>query len=178
MVMRSWGAAPVATTSNGEPPPESEFDSWLLPPLLGALLGSVTSVGAAPVGPLVTVDVAPVAVVSRFRPEDDALEDRAVLVGGAAVVVTGVDVFVLVCRVVRAVDEELELVVVCWLLGHSAAIPRSFWKTPIIDVSPTSTPAHPVLTAAPTFDSPATQAELQVTPRAKSEEAQASILVS
>ena len=129
-----------------------------------------------------TVDVAPVAVVSRFSPEDDALEVCAVLVGGAAVVVTGVDVLVLVWRVARAVDTELELelelVVVCRLLGHKAAIPRSFWKTPMIDVSPTSTPAHPVLTAAPIFDSPATQAELQVALRVKSDEAQASILVS
>lgn len=58
----------MATTSNGEPPPESEFDSWLLP--IGALLGSVTSVGAALVGSPEVVDV-----VSRFRPEDDdALE--------------------------------------------------------------------------------------------------------
>ena len=178
VVMRSCSAAPVATTSNGEPPPESEFDNWLVPPLLGALLGSVTSVGAAPVGFSVAVDVAPVAVVSRFSPEDDAREGCVVLVGGAAVVVTGVDVLVLVCKVVCAVDEELELVVVCWLLGHSAAIPRSFWKTPMIDVSPTSTLAHPVLTAAPIFVNPATQAELQVAPRAKSEETQASILVS
>lgn len=176
--MRSWGAAPVATTSNGEPPPESEFDSWLLPPtLLGALLGSVTSVGAAPVGPPATVDVAPVAVVSILRPEDDALEGRTVLVGGAAVVVTGVDVLVLVCRVVRAVDEDVELVVACSLLGHSAAIPRSFWKTPMIDVSPTSTPAHPVLTAAPIVAKPSTQAELQVAPRTKSDDTQPSILV-
>lgn len=92
-------------------------------------------------------------------------------------VVTGVDILVLVCRVVRAVDEELELVVACLLFGHSAATPRLFWKTPMMDVSPTSTPAHPVLTAAPIFANPAKQPELQVAPRLKSEETQASILV-
>lgn len=38
-------AAPVATTSNGLPPPESEFESWLLPAgvpvLVGAAVGSL-----------------------------------------------------------------------------------------------------------------------------------------
>jgi len=163
----------VATISNGEPPPESEFDSWLLPTLpVGALLGSVARGGAA-----LDDVIARVAVVSTFRPEEDALDAWAVLVEGAAVVVAGTAVLVLVCNVVRAVDEELELEEACLLLGQSAAIPRLFWNTPMIEVSPTSTPVHPVLTAAPIFASPAKQPELQVAPMLKSEETQASILV-
>lgn len=133
--------------------------------------------GVAPVGSPVVVDVARVAVVSRFKPEDDVLERPAVLVEDARVVVSGVDVLVLDCRVVRAVDEELELVVACWLLGHSALMPRLFWKTPMIEVSPTSTPAHPVLIAAAIFVSPAKQLELHVAPSLKSVDTQASILV-
>lgn len=174
--MRNEGAAPVATISKGEPPPESEFDSWLFP--FGALLGSVG--GTAPVGSAVLVeleDVAVDALGSTVGPEDDAPEDWAVLDGAASVVVTVADVLVLVCSVVRAVDEELELVVACLLLGQSALIPISFWKTPMMDVSPTSTPAHPVLTAAAIFASPAKHPELQVAPSMKSEATQASILV-
>lgn len=38
-------AAPVATMSNGDPPPESELESWLLPAdvpvLVGAAVGSL-----------------------------------------------------------------------------------------------------------------------------------------
>lgn len=161
--------------SNGEPPPESEFDSWLLP--VGRLLGAVSDVGAA-----LAVGIARLAVLSRVRPDDDgsneSLEACVVLVEGAMVVVAGVDVLVLNCKVVRAVEEGLGLAEVCLLLGHSAATPMSFWKTPIMEVSPTSTPAQPVLTAAPIFASPAKQPELQVAPRLKSEETQASILVS
>lgn len=64
---------PVATISKGEPPPESEFESWLLPLLdVGALLGSVINVGAAPVGSV--MDAVDVAVLSRFNPEEEALE--------------------------------------------------------------------------------------------------------
>jgi hypothetical protein len=110
LVICSCGAAPVATTSNGEPPPESEFDSWLFV----VLFGSVTTVGTAPVGTAVRVDVANVAVDalgSTFMPEDDVLEGWTVLVAVAAVVVAGIDVRVLDCRVVRVVDEELERVV-------------------------------------------------------------------
>lgn len=91
--------------------------------------------------------------------------------------VAGTDVLVLVCRVVLVVDDKAELLEACLLLGHNAAIPRSFWKTPIIDVSPTSTSAQLDLTAAAIFVNPAKQPELHVAPRLKSEEAQASILV-
>lgn len=178
MVICNCGAAPTATTSNGEPPPESEFDNWLFPS--GALLGSITRVGTTPVGSVVTVDVAKVAVdtsESIFRPEDDVLGGWTVVVAGAAVVVaSGVEVCVLVRRVVCAVDEELELVLAL-LLGHNALIPRSYWKTPMMDVSPTSTPSHPVLTAAPILARPCRQPELHIAPGVKSEGTHASILV-
>jgi hypothetical protein len=68
--------APTATTSNGEPPPESLFDSWAL----GARVGSaacVVSVGGAT--ELVNV---PVAFGSSVKPPVDELE----LVGCAELV--------------------------------------------------------------------------------------------
>lgn len=174
--MCEWGAAPVATTSNGEPPPESEFESWLLAPVFGDLLGVGAGVGVAPISPPGGVDVA---VVSMFRLLDDgdALEDVLVLVKDA--VVAGAEVLVLVWSVVRDVGDELELELLegSLLLGHSAAIPRSFWNTPIIDVSPTSTSAQLVLMADPIFASPAKQSELQVAPTLKSEDTHPSIAV-
>jgi hypothetical protein len=170
MVMCEWGAAPVATTSNGEPPPESEFESWLLAPVFGDLLGVGAGVGVAPISPPGGVDVA---VVSMFRLLDDGdtLEEVLVLVEDAEVV-AGAEVLVLVWSVVRdVVDEvELELLEGSSLLGHSEATPISFWNTPIIDVSPTSTSAQLVLIADPIFASPAKQPELQVAPTLKSED--------
>jgi len=174
-----WGAAPVATTSNGEPPPESEFESWLLAPVFGDLLGVGAGVGVAPISPPGGVDVA---VVSMFSPLDDgdALEEVLVLVEDAEVV-AGAEVLVLVWSVVRDVGDELELELELLegslLLGHRAAIPRSFWNTPIIDVSPTSTSAQLVLTADPIFANPAKHSELQVAPTLKSEDTHPSILV-
>jgi hypothetical protein len=111
-----------------------------------------------------------------FKPEDDVLEAWAVLVVVVEPVVTGVEVRVLVCSVVRAVDGEFELVA-AWLLGHNALMPKPFWKTPIMDVSPTSTPAQDDFTAAPILARPCKQPELQVAPVLKSEDTQASILV-
>lgn len=168
--MCEWGAAPVATTSNGEPPPESEFESWLLAPVFGDLLGVGAGVGVAPISPPGGVDVA---VVSMFRPLDDGdtLEEILVLVEDAEVV-AGAEVLVLVWSVVRDVGDELELELLegSSLLGQSEATPMSFWNTPIIDVSPTSTSAQPILTADPIFASPAKQPELQVAPAPKSED--------
>lgn len=177
IVLCNWGAAPVATTSNGEPPPESEFESWLLAPLeLGALLGAVTEVGAVSVGsPPKGVDVA---VVSMFRPLEEIVLESLVVLVEDSVVVAVAEVLVLDCKVVRVVGDDLkEVLEASSLLGHNAAMPMSFWKTPMIDVSPTSTSAQLVLIAAAIFASPAKQLELQVAPRLKSEEVQASILV-
>lgn len=178
-VMCEWDAAPVATTSNGEPPPESEFESWLLAPVFGDLIGVGAGVGVAPISPPGGVDVA---VVSTFRLLDDgdALEEVLVVVEDAEVV-AGAEVLVLVCSVVRDVGDELELELELLegslLLGHSAAIPRSFWNTPIIDVSPTSTSAQLILMADPIFASPAKHSELQVAPTLKSEDTHPSIAV-
>lgn len=67
LVKCSRSAAPVATTSNGEPPPESEFDSWLL--LVGSPLGATSEADV-----VLEVGIASVAVVSRVKPDDDVLE--------------------------------------------------------------------------------------------------------
>lgn len=174
-------AAPVATTSNGEPPPESELESWLLPAdvpvLVGAAVGSLN---------WNIVDVACVAVVSIAIPpdEDGAVEDCAELGGGLAVVVACSEllVLVLVCSVdfavsVLAVVVELAPLVVvdCSLLGHSAATPNPFWKTPMMLVSPTSTSLHPVFTLTPIRTRPARHWTLHVAAAAKSEAAQPSM---
>lgn len=55
-------------------------------------------------------------------------------------------------------------------------MPRSFWKTPMMDVSPTSTLAQLLRTASPILTSPCTQAEVQVAPGLKSLATQPSIL--
>jgi hypothetical protein len=48
------------------------------------------------------------------------------------------------------------------ITGHSAAMPMSFWKTPMMLVSPTSTSLHTLLTTSPIFLSPATHASLHL----------------
>jgi hypothetical protein len=180
MVPRVCPAAPVATTSNGLPPPESELESWLLPAdvpvLVGAAVGSLN---------WNVVEGACVAVVSIAIPDDDgAVEDCAELGGGLAVVVACSEllVLVLVCSVDFAVSllavvvELASLVEVdCLLLGHSAATPSPFWKTPMILVSPTSTSLHPVFTLTPIRTRPPRHWTLHVAAAAKSDAAQPSM---
>ncbi len=64
----SCDVAPTATTSNGEPPPESAFDSWAL----GARVGSAAC--AVSVGRAAEVVNVPVAFGSRTKPPVDELE--------------------------------------------------------------------------------------------------------
>lgn len=118
--------------------------------------------------------------------DDDALEDCAELGGGLAVVVACAAVLVLVCSVdlvsllaklVELVAGLAALVVVCLLLGHSAATPNPFWNTPIMLVSPTSTSLHSVFTLTPIRTRPARHWTLHTAAAAKSEAAHPSIEV-
>jgi hypothetical protein len=56
------------------------------------------------------------------------------------------------------------------LLGHRAAMPMSFWKTPMMDVSPTSTLEQALLTESPIFARPLRQPWLHRLAGLKSEE--------
>jgi hypothetical protein len=88
---RSCDDRPVATTSNGDPPPESAFDSWLFATCVGfvfELLDAVFNCG------VLTDDVASVAVAlgSITIPAEEVLEDCATDVCGAADIDVDVDV--------------------------------------------------------------------------------------
>jgi hypothetical protein len=56
------------------------------------------------------------------------------------------------------------------LLGHRAGMPMSFWKTPMMDVSPTSTLEQALLTESPIFARPLRQPWLHRLAGSKSEE--------
>lgn len=70
----------------------------------------------------------------------------------------------------------LELLVGIAAPGHSAWIPMPNWKTPMMEVSLTSTSAQPETTASEILTSPWTHAELQVAAGLKSSATQPSIL--
>jgi hypothetical protein len=130
-------------------------------------------------GAATAVDVAKVVVEalgSAIRPED-------VLEGGAVAELDG-DVEVRVVASVLVPVRVLERVLV-WavvlgasavvegafrLLGHRAGMPMSFWKTPMMDVSPTSTREQALLTASPIFARPLRQFWLHKLAGLKSEE--------
>jgi hypothetical protein len=74
--------------------------------------------------------------------------------GGATELVPVLDVAV-VCAC------DLVVMVTTSTPGHSDAMPMPNWKTPIMLVSPTSTPMHTLWISAPMSTSPCTHAELQ-----------------
>ena len=180
--------APTATTSNGEPPPESVFDSWAL----GACVGSAAC--AVSVGGATEVVNVPVAFGSSVKPSVDELEavGCAELVGSSSpssesaveldevdvasiaefvklvdvktawVLVACSDVFVLVFC---AVSVEVVTIVTP---GHRLWIPSPFWKTPMMLSSPASTSAHLSFTSSASAERPRTQDALHVAPDLKS----------
>jgi hypothetical protein len=75
---------------------------------------------------------------------------------------------VLVCAVV--LDASAVVEGAFRLLGHRAGMPMSFWKTPMMDVSPTSTLEQALLTASPIFARPLRQLWLHMLAGLKSEE--------
>ena len=181
--LRSCDDRPVATTSNGDPPPESAFDSWLFATCVGfvfELLDAVFNCG------VLTDDVASVAVAlgSITIPAEEVLEDCATDVCGAADIDVDVEVVATVCVVDAAacvlvctvvVADELGVTIVTGVFRHSDAIPRPFWKTPIIDVSPTSTSAQLLPTSCVILLRPCTHALLQIALSPKSSALQPSI---
>jgi hypothetical protein len=89
--------------------------------------------------------------------------------GGAAELALVVAVVAVVDAVVAVVAAALVctafVVVVGWfprlLPGHNARMPKSFWKTPMMLVSPTSTSLHALLTSSPTANRPLTHSDEQ-----------------
>ena len=177
----------MATTSKGDPPPESLFDSWAL----GALVGFVSDddepdcavdVGGAAtplvvlgssVNPALEVDAgAELVDPSSPSPSPSSVELDAVDVAliaelvrvvrsDACVLVAPVELFVLVCP-------PFELAVVTVTPGQRLWMPKPFWNTPMILNSPASTPAHLSLTPAPILARPCTHAFVHVAPGLKS----------
>lgn len=175
---RSFEDAPVACTSNGDPPPEFAFESCAFGACDGAAAVEEAG-GFTPVG-----DTAiEVRFGSTISPCDDEVDACAALVevfnvvvvvivvaeddcgGGAAEVVVVLDdvaACVLVCAVVLVLDVEVvELDVTTLTPGHSDVIPRPNWKTPMMLISPTSTPLHALCTSTVISCRPCTHAELQ-----------------
>lgn len=121
-------------------------------------------------GAALTVSVASVAVAlgSSVNPPVDALDDFAASVCEFDVVTVVAAACVVLVWLVAFVVDVLELRVVTVTPGHKAWIPIPFWKTPIMDVSPTSMSAQFFLTASSILTRPCTQAALQVAAGLKS----------
>jgi hypothetical protein len=162
-----------ACTSNGDPPPESWFDLWGVAVVVGAGGDAATLVSNVICGcMLVAVDtgcsveaallVVPDADVEGALDTLDALSvasaevDSAVLglavVEGWACVLVGGDA--------GACVELFPIVVTC-TLGHTAGTPAPSMKTPMMDVSGTSTLAHCLVTVSAILTRPWTHCALQ-----------------
>lgn len=140
----------TATTSKGDPPPDPVLESWLLGArvvLARAVEDGATFVACADVVNVSSDGLEPERLddcASSVPGGDDAdatplgRTDSAddVVVVAPALLRGGTDTFVVVVLVV------LELCDVTVPAGHSALNPRPFWKTPMMEVSPTSTPAQ------------------------------------
>lgn len=152
--IRCRDAEPIATTSKGEPPPDPALESWLLDPRLGfapaaddiaVLLDSVETVELDNVEASTPVGVLDDGASSGFN-VDDGVDVGRTIWNEVVVAAASVLVSTATCVVVDGV--VLELFVVTVTPGQSALRPRPFWKTPIMEVSPTSTPAQPLRTAS------------------------------
>lgn len=170
------GAAP-ATWSNGLPPP--------LPSFSDARSEAPDDIDAA-ASVVVELDadaVVLVAVVSAAVVLSDVAEivvDAAVLVVTAAVVLDSVVsavVLVLLCSVkLEVVDSAVEVcplpMVVAAMLEQSVSGPFPSWKTPMMEVSATSSLAQADLTCCAMSSRPLMQATEQFSPVLRSEESQ------
>ena len=190
--MSRWCYEPVATMSNGEPPPEKALDSCApgatvscgrVDCFVGARsVGDAVSFGGAVLsGGTTTVIVALVAVAFGsmtksvdvdFEPpvldaEGDgvdvvlAAEFVELVVSARVVLLATVDIVVLVITLP-------EPMVVTTTPGHRLGMPRSFWKTPMMLSSPTSTSAQLRFTLSPIWARPRTHAAEHVAPCLKS----------
>lgn len=117
---------PEAVMSNGDPPPESAFESWLLPMALdcaaGLLSGDDATGCTALVGCVLAV-VPPVALGSTRRPPVDVLEGSSSSVSVEVLVVVAGLVVVWLGAVVVEVEEGM---VVTVTPGQRAWMPRPF----------------------------------------------------
>jgi hypothetical protein len=177
---RNCDPLPAATTSKGEPPPEAGLESCPLPLWLESLVG----LGAAATDDVAKVVVEALGSVASpeemLEGEDEVAEldaDVEVCVRMSVLVLGRVLVArVLVCTGVLDVPAVVEGAFL--LLGHRAGMPMSFWKTPMMEVSPTSTLEQACLTAFPIFARPFRQLWLHVFAGLKSEGSHPWILVS
>jgi hypothetical protein len=173
LITWSCEEAPTACTSNGEPPPESALESCALGVAGRAAVEVATGCCTVPVADPPGSDVGLGSVTIAC---DEVIDDRvdcaceldaAAVVevelggvvandhdGGATELVPVLDVAV-VCAC------DLVVMVTTSTPGHSDAMPMPNWKTPIMLVSPTSTPTHTLWINAPMSTSPCTHAELQ-----------------
>jgi hypothetical protein len=172
--------APVVTcTSNGDPPPESAFESCAFGARFGGAVEAAGG-GATFVDDPTATDVG---FGSTTMPCNDELDDCAAsdsmldveldvglevtsVVGGGASDLE-LDACALVCEGGFALDAggggvgaEETAGAGAATCGHSAFTPMSFWKTPMMLVSPTSTSLQALLTTSPIFLSPATHASV------------------
>lgn len=178
---RSWDPLPAATTSKGEPPPEAGLESCPLPPWLEPV---VVGLGAAAMDDVARVVVDALGSVARpvevVEGEGEGEAEAAELDGDVEVCVLVLGrvlvARVLVCAAVLDVSAVVEGAFL--LLGHRAGMPMSFWKTPMMDVSPTSTLEQACLTAFPIFARPLRQLWLHVFAGLKSEGSQPWMVVS
>lgn len=133
--VQSCADEPTATTSNGDPPPELAFDSWLFTRCVAdaaalLLLGDGGGGGgcATLVGGALVIDVALGSVA--MAPVDDAavsvVLELSVVVSRAEVDVEVVDAVVRTCELVLVEVAVFELMVVTWTPGQSACMPMPF----------------------------------------------------